>query len=563
MRNKKTERIYTPATSIKHFVKMLREKGDKTLYRYYVGKDIVDMNYGAFYEKVMSLSAALDSMNLKGKRVAIVGETSYQWVATYIAALAYGGVAVPLDKELNIEELLGFLKISSADVIVYSKSFNDKFSSIIQAHKGVEFFVPIEPDGTEGNNVIPFDKLIEKGDEIRKTGYELPDTADCERLATMLFTSGTTGTSKCVMLSEKNIYSSLNAACECVEFYPDDTIVSVLPLHHTYELCCMLAAMNYGMTIALNDSLKKVLKNFGVFKPTGLVLVPLFVNTMYKKIFSEAEKQGKLFALKFLIKLSAFLRKLGIDLRYRLFKSVRAPFGGRLVKIVSGGAPLNPEMVKVFYEFGILISEGYGITECSPLVSANPYYAPKMSSVGPAVNSCNVKIDGTEKNDKGYISGEILVKGNNVMIGYYNNDEENAKVFTDDGYFRTGDIGYMDEDGYIFITGRKKSVIVLENGKNVFPEEIEEYLENIESIAESVVIGRTNDDGEVILTAICFPAYDKFIGVDNNEIESKIKADIAKLNKHLASFKQIRDIEIRNEEFEKTTSKKIKRHLIK
>ncbi|MBR2340171.1 MAG: AMP-binding protein [Clostridia bacterium] len=561
MKRKKTQRIYTPAENMKHYVQMLGERGDKVLFRYFEGKEIVDMSYGEFQGKVMAFAAALDTLGLDKKRVAIVGETSYQWVSAYVATLASGGVAIPLDKELDIDALCGFLEISEAEVIVYSKTFNDKFADIIKEGKYVKHFVPIDSD-TVADNVISYDKMIGLGKASLAEGYTLPET-DLERLATMLFTSGTTGTSKCVWLSEKNTVSSMNAACECVEFFYEDTIVSVLPLHHTYELCCMLAGMNYGMTIALNDSIKKVLKNFGTFRPTGLVLVPLFVNTMYKKIMSEAEKQGKLGFLKFAIKLSRFLRKFGIDLRYKLFKSVRDPFGGRLVKIVCGGAPLNPQMVKEFEEFGIYISEGYGITECSPLVSVSPYFAPKSGSVGPAVNSCTVKIDGDEVNEKGFVSGEILVKGSNVMIGYYNNDEENEKVFTEDGYFRTGDIGYMDGDGYIYITGRKKSVIVLENGKNVFPEEIEEYLENVESIAESVVVGRTDSEGIVTLTAICYPAYDKFDGMTEDELQAKIRADIAHLNKKLAGFKQIRDIEFRDTEFEKTTSRKIKRHLVK
>ena len=561
MKRKKTQRIYTPAENMRHYVQMLGEKGDKVLFRYFEGKEIVDMSYGEFHGKVMAFAAALDTLGIDKKRVAIVGETSYQWVSAYVATLAAGGVAIPLDKELDIDALCGFLEISEAEVIVYSKTFNDKFANIIKDGKYVKHFVPLDSD-TVADNVISYDKMIELGKASLAEGYALPET-DPDRLATMLFTSGTTGTSKCVWLSEKNTISSVNAACESVEFFYEDTIVSVLPLHHTYELCCMLAGMNYGMTIALNDSIKKVLKNFGTFRPTGLVLVPLFVNTMYKKIMSEAEKQGKLGFLKFAIKLSRFLRKFGIDLRYKLFKSVRDPFGGRLVKIVCGGAPLNPQMVKEFEEFGIYISEGYGITECSPLVSVSPYFAPKSGSVGPAVNSCAVKIDGDEVNEKGFVSGEILVKGSNVMIGYYNNEEENAKVFTEDGYFRTGDIGYMDGDGYIYITGRKKSVIVLENGKNVFPEEIEEYLENVESIAESVVVGRTDSEGVVTLTAICYPAYDKFDGMTADELQAKIRADIAHLNKKLAGFKQIRDIEFRDTEFEKTTSRKIKRHLVK
>ena len=273
----------------------------------------------------------------------------------------------------------------------------------------------------------------------------------------------------------------------------------------------------------------------------------------------------KLGKLKFGIKLSNFLRIFGIDIRRKLFAEVHAAFGGNVTKIVSGGAPLNPEMMKEFDSFGITIAEGYGITECSPLISVNPYFALKSGSVGPAVPSCTVRIDKRGTNDKGFDEGEIQVKGDNVMLGYYKNDEENAKAFTEDGWYRTGDIGYMDADGYIFITGRLKSVIVLENGKNVFPEEIEEYLEKIDEIGEVVVVGRKAEDGETVkLTAIVYPKVD--IYGENADVEkayNDIHAKIVDLNRKLPSFKQIKTLEIRTEPFEKTTSRKIKRHLVK
>ena len=304
-------------------------------------------------------------------------------------------------------------------------------------------------------------------------------------------------------------------------------------------------------------------QNFKVFKPTGLILVPLFVNTMYKKIMDEAKKTGQLKKLKLGMKISSGLIKIGIDIRKKLFSQVLEAFGGRLKKIVCGGAALNPEFADAFKYIGIEIYEGYGITECSPLISVNPFTAPKRGSVGPTVPSCEALIDGTTKNSKGYVEGEILVKGDNVMLGYYKNEEATKEVFTDDGYFRTGDIGYIDSDGYIYITGRKKSVIVLENGKNVFPEEIEEYLAGIEKIAESVVVGRRDGDS-VLLTAIIYPAFDKFEkGTDINTIAEIIKNEINTMNKKLPSFKQIRNIELRQTEFEKTTSRKIKRYLVK
>ena len=240
-------------------------------------------------------------------------------------------------------------------------------------------------------------------------------------------------------------------------------------------------------------------------------------------------------------------------------------FGGELRKIICGGAPLNPEMVKNFYAFGIQICEGYGITECSPLISVSPYFAQRRGSVGPAVPCCKARIADPTPGDKGFDEGEIQVKGENVMLGYYNNDEANAGAFTEDGWYRTGDVGYMDEDGYIYITGRLKSVIVLENGKNVFPEEIEEYLEEIEEIAECVVVGRKAEDGETInLTAVVYPNKDLFpADATDEDIHKAIYAKIQNLNKKVASFKKIKDLELRAEEFEKTTSRKIKRHLVK
>jgi long-chain acyl-CoA synthetase len=296
------------------------------------------------------------------------------------------------------------------------------------------------------------------------------------------------------------------------------------------------------------------------------VLVPLFVNTIYKRIWDEARKKGKDKLLKRMIKISNGLRRVGIDMRRTFFKSVLAAFGGKLEKIICGGAPLNPEMVNNFEAFGVQICEGYGITECSPLIAVAPYFAPKRGSVGPAVPCCEARITKTGNvNDRGFEEGEIQVKGDNVMLGYYNNPEASAQAFTEDGWYRTGDVGFMDEDGYIYITGRLKSVIVLENGKNVFPEEIEEYLENIPEIAEVVVVGRKDTDGEtVLLTAVVYPNKEIFPeGTEKDVIYKAIYEKLTELNKKLPSFKKLKGLELRDEEFEKTTSRKIKRHLVK
>lgn len=581
---KKSERRYTPVTSMKHFAVKLRERGDNILYMWHDAEHVLhEMTYHEMSDMIIRQAAAFMSLGWVGRHIAVVGETSPEWVATYVAAIASGNVAVPIDRELDIEQLEGFLTFAEVDAVVYSASFNEKFRHAIETHPTVSLFVPIapeegadlNPDADNERSVVPYATLLTLGDAIignegvlplpDGAGDILPEPADMERMSVMLFTSGTTGTSKCVMLSEKNVVSALNSACETVEFFPEDTIVSTLPIHHTYELCCMLAAMNYGMRIAINDSLKRVMRNFAFFRPTGLILVPLFVNTMYKKIWDEARKKKKDKLLRAALGASGKLRHVGIDLRGLLFSDINGAFGGRLRKIVCGGAPLNPEIAVQMEQFGIRITEGYGITECSPLIAVNPYYAPKVGSVGPTVPSCTVRIDVERVNDKGYDEGEILVRGDNVMIGYYKQPEATAEVFTEDGYFRTGDEGYMDEDGYIFITGRKKSVIVLENGKNVFPEEIEEYLSRLECVGESVVVGRRKEGSDTVtLTAVIYPNPSMFpAGSDMEAAAAVIREEVNKLNKTLVGYKQIRAVEIRRSEFEKTTSRKIKRHLVK
>ena len=367
------------------------------------------------------------------------------------------------------------------------------------------------------------------------------------------------------MLSQHNLCSAINAACGSVYFFPDDVLLSVLPVHHTYELCCTLSGMNYGMRVAINDSLRHVLRNVNRFKPTALVLVPLFVNTMEKKIWDELRKKKLDKLMRTLMKTSNSMRKVGIDMRRGLFSAVIKSFGGNLKKIICGGAALNQDIANTFRSLGIEVWEGYGITECSPLVAVDVYYAPKPGTVGKPVPCCTVKIDATDSDEAGHEVGEILVKGDNVMLGYYGDEEETAKVFTEDGYFRTGDVGYLDEDGYLKITGRSKSVIVLENGKNVFPEEIEEYLEPLNMISECVVVGRKAEDSDtIVLTAIIYPDRAKFEdGASDDDILATLKAEIDKINRKLVSYKQIRKIELRDTEFEKTTTRKIRRNLVK
>ena len=569
----KTPRKYERVLDAYDLCRIIAKHGDKTAFTYYnKSKQLYSISYVRFYNRVVRTAAGLTKHGLAGKKVAIIGETSVAWIATYLAVLVTGGVAIPMDKELEISSIIGLLESVDADAIVYSDHFNGKFTAEIKEKSCLELFIPVDPtpEELEAPKTMAYRKLRADGKADVDAGkFAISPVENREKMAEMLFTSGTTGTSKCVMLSQTNVFSVVNSAMATVPFVPEDVIVSVLPVHHTYELACMMAALVIGIEICINDSLRHVMKNFALFKPTGLVLVPLFVNTMYKKIWSEAERSHRDGILRTALKTSRSLMAVGIDVRRKLFKSVHDAFGGRLEKIICGGARLNPELIEAFEDFGISILEGFGITECAPLTNVTPYYARKYGSVGTAVPCCRVRIsdefgDGAP-NEHGYVEGELQVKGDNVMLGYYNNPEANESAFTDDGWFRTGDIAYMDKDGYVYITGRMKSVIVLENGKNVFPEEIEEYLEEVESIAECVVVGRkAADSDEVILTAVIYPNRDKFpTGSSDELIQNSIRNSINQLNRKLPGFKQIRNIELRKTEFEKTTSKKIKRHLVK
>lgn len=553
---------------VNDLLRNIESHGDKVAYKYFENDKLNQITYAEFANMIKAVAAGFDKIGLTGKRVAVIGDTCPQWLATYVGALCAGTVIIPMDKELAVPEIEKFLTGVEAEAIVYSKSFNEKFLSVINTHPTLKYFIPISAEYGENfsDKVIPFAKLIENGNENIKAGYVISEEHDKENMCEMLFTSGTTGTSKCVMLCQKNIFSTVESALATVCFVPEDVVLSVLPVHHTYELMCLLAEMVLGATICINDSLRHVMKNLMLFKPTGIVLVPLFLNTMYRKIWSEAEKTGREKILRNGIKISGGLRKVGIDIREKLFKSVRDAFGGNLDHIICGGAKLNPELIDAFEEFGMSIFEGFGITECSPLVSVDRYYDRRPGSVGPAVPSCEVRIDPNgDLTAEGFDMGEIQVKGDNVMLGYYNNDEANADVFTEDGWFRTGDVGYLDEDGYIYITGRIKFVIVLENGKNVFPEEIEEYLEVIDTISEACVIGRKAEDSDTInLTAVVYPNFAKFPkDATDDEIKDSIRKSINAVNKKLPSFKQIKAVEIRKKEFEKTTTKKIKRQLVK
>ncbi len=549
-------------TDLRHLVKSGAENfGDKTLYFYKdVNGELSEYSYERLYNDINYMGTAFHKLGISSKNVAVSGDTHPFYIATYITMVAGNGCIVPIDKDISLEATVDFLRLAECQAYAYTKAQREKAEKIAELMPEMKYFIPLEPDGDSvfSEKVITIDMILEMGKEALDGGYldYVNTELDMNKMSALLFTSGTTGTSKGVMLSHKNLAAATNASVLSMSYDERNTFVSVLPPHHSYEMTCgHLAIMDLGAQIFINDSLKHVMKNFQSFKPNALMLVPLFLETMHKRIWEEVRKKGLEKQLRALMKLNSAMLTFRIDARSKLFSKVTSAFGGNIKSIVCGGAPLSPDLIRDFYAFGITVLEGYGITECAPLVAVNSPGKVKFHSVGTPVKGCQVKIDKTE----GEETGEILVKGDNVMIGYYKSPEATAEAFTEDGWFRTGDIGYMDKDGYIFITGRKKNVIILSNGKNVFPEELEEHLSAVPCILETVVLTRENDLGEQTITAIVVPNMDIFRDSTKEEIYAEIKNAVNNINKTLPSFKQIRKIEVRYEPFERTTSKKIQR----
>ena len=513
------------------------------------------------------LGQALIKLDLIGRHVAVMGEVHPAYTTTYLSVVNGNGVIVPLDKDIAPEELNGFFEFTDVEALFYTGGMNKHIAEIARNAPNLRYFVAIQPDGTPfpDERFLTYEDVLKIGDEELAKGNDSYRRIklDMEKMCAIICTSGTTGTSKGVMLSQRNLTAATNSSCLSMSYDDENTFVSVLPAHHTYEMTCgHLALMNIGASVLINDSLKHVLKNISEFKPNALIMVPLFLETMHKKIWAEIRKQGMESKVRAAMKVNEGLLAVGIDKREKLFGKITAAFGGNLKSIVCGGAPIDPKIIKDFYHFGITVLEGYGITECSPLVAVNRPGKLRFHSVGTPVNNCQVMID----YDAGQETGEILVKGDNVMLGYYKNPEATAAVFTPDGWFRTGDIGYMDKKGYIFITGRKKNVIILSNGKNVFPEELEEHLGRNPEILESVVLGRKRPDSEEIaITAIIVPnrESEKLFGKNDAEIKEILTDIVTATNKKLPSFKHMTETEIRFTEFEKTSSRKIKRYKVK
>ena len=534
--------------------------GDRTafLYKKAVNTPYIKVTYKEFGELVNDFGSGLYAMGIKNTRVAIIGENKLQWSTAYLATVNSSNTIVPLDKELPANEINNLLLRSEATVIICSGKVLDKVKEASDGAEKLEKIICMDD--------ASYQEILDKGREERAKGNtEYQDyVIDTERMSILLFTSGTTGTAKGVMLSQRNICSNLMAMCQMLYIDENDVFLSVLPIHHTYECTCgYLCPLYRGSSVAYCDGLKYIAKNLAEAKVTIMLCVPLIVESIYNKVWQTAKKSGADKILKVMLKVSKFLNKIGIHLEKVFFKKVHASFGGNIRMFISGASAINPDVAKGFRDMGIFTPQGYGLTECAPIIALNRGMLYKDDAAGLPLPCCEIKIANPDENG----CGEFIVKGPNVMMGYYNDPEATAEVMKD-GWFYTGDLGYFDEHNFAHITGRKKNVIITKNGKNVFPEEIEKYLGDSPYVSECVVYGDEREDGETYIVAQIVPNFDeieKQFGAEfpEEELNKLMKAEVQKVNHIMVSYKRVSDFKIRKEEFEKTTTRKIKRYLVK
>ncbi len=557
-----------PIADLKHMLETSVDLyGDNTAFMQKFAKNepYKSITYKEAFEAINSLGTALIDKGLKGKRIAVIGENCYQWATSYLAVICGTGVAVPLDKELGASELRQLAKEAKVSAVMFTEKYADIFKEIkASGETDIQMLIKLNGD-KEDEELIEWSKLIAEGRTLLESGDRrfLDAEINPEEMSELLFTSGTTGIAKGVMLSHKNICFDLMIAPTILKVNPWDIFFSVLPIHHTYEgTCGFLMPLYKGAAIAYCEGLKHIVKNLSEVSPTMFLGVPALFETLYKTIMKNIRKQGKEGLVKKVLAVNKVTKKIGIDLNKKLLKDILKVFGGRMRVLISGGAAIDPAILQFFNDLGFIAVQGYGLSECAPMGALNPDQHKYMrnASVGHILPGMDVKIE--DKDEDGI--GEICLRGDNVMLGYYNMPEETAKVIKD-GWFYTGDQGYIDDENFIYITGRKKNVIIASNGKNVFPEELEYLLSKIPYVSESMVWGADNErNGDITIVAAIRPDMEEVEAVigknpDEEAVKKLLWEEVDKVNEELPLFKKIRNIAVRNEEFEKNTSKKIKR----
>lgn len=564
-----------------HGLKTIRDSFDKTtkelpdkvgfLEKRPGKKEFREITYKEFRKDVTSVGAALiEKLGLKGKKIAIIGENSYEWAVSYYSVVCGTGIVVPLDKELPANEIVNLVKRSKAEAIFYSSRKRDLINGIKGEVDTLKYFIELYPEDNalentfKGENDYTINELMEIGSNYPESVL-MDEKIDPDEFKILLFTSGTTAASKGVMLTNRNIIENIEAAIQIVYLYEDDRFFSVLPLHHSYESTVgMMIPIYCGLSIAYAGGLKSMANDLKDTHPTVLLVVPALIENLMKRINKAIDKQGKTKTVHTMIKLTNSLGKLGRSLKKKVFKQILDNLGGRVRLIVSAAAPIDPEVGREIEDLGIMFVQGYGLTETSPLATLVPHTDRRPDSVGIPGACCEVKIE--NPNEDGI--GEVIIKGSNVTSGYYEDDEETKRSIVD-GWFHSGDLGYIDKTGFLYLTGRCKNLIITGNGKNVYPEEIEVLVNKIPYVNESMVYAKQDprDKNEQIIAvkvtldnAYLEEKYGKGNIPSDEELHKLIWEEIKEVNKGLSSFKWIKDLEIKKEDFIKTTTMKIKRY---
>lgn len=534
----------------------------------YMVKDVPGGEYRPILYKEMkhdvdALGTRLIDLGLKGKKIAVIGENSYRWVVSYLGTTNGTGVIVPLDRELPPKEIANLMKRADVSAIIYSQKLADTVETALAEVEGVRYRINMA-EKEHKENVLSFEKLLEEGDALISKGDRrfLDAEIDREAMCTLLFTSGTTGLAKGVMLSHKNITANVYNMSKYVNIRQPGIGLSVLPMHHSYEMTCHIFTGCYqGMCIAICEGLKYIQKNMKESRATVMLGVPLVFETMHKRIWKQAENSGKAQMMRKMVALSRKLKLYNKPKTVKkIFAQIHQSIGDNMALFIVGGAAVNPDVVRDYEAMGLPMIQGYGMTENAPIITVNRDYYSKADSAGKPMPGTEVKIIDQDKDG----IGEIICRGPSVMIGYYDNPEATAEVLKD-GWLYTGDYGRFDSEGFLYICGRKKNVIVTKNGKNVFPEEVEYYLQQSEYIEEVVVYGTLDEKSEdTVIYAEIFPNFEALkeeLGeIGEEELRRFMKTVIDEANEQMPLYKRVKRFKLRQEEFEKTTTRKIKRH---
>lgn len=528
-----------------------------------ITREFREIKYSEFKEDVVALGTALIDLGLKDEKIIVFGENSYKWITTYMAVTCGVGIIVPIDKELPQNEIVNLINRSNAKAIVYSSRRTDKIEAIKDEVPNIKCYIEMDKENSDDVS-LSYDKLVESGKKSVLSGNNtyMDIKIDKRAFKILLFTSGTTSNAKGVMLCHENVATSIYAANEILPLVPEDRFFSLLPIHHTYELTgSFMYPLTYGASIGICEGLKYIAKDIALVKPTAMMVVPAVLELLNKSIQKGIEEQGKSKLVKMVVNVFKPFGDSGKSLKRKVFKDIYAKVGGRLKYVFCGAAPIDKDLAQKFEDLGLYFLQGFGLTETAPLITGTYKKGRVIGSVGKEIPFTETKI--LNPNEDGI--GEIITKGTHVMLGYYENEEETNRVVKD-GWFNTEDLGYMDKEGNFYVSGRTKNVIIASNGKNVYPEEIENIINQIPLVKESLVYAKDEKGQKDIQVAAMVTIDEEYLkekygeeGLDKEKIYDIIWKDIKVINSKLVSYKAVKHLEIKDEDFIKTTTLKIKR----